>query len=104
MDSLEKHCIDAEPMLDKKTGSQKNGFSAHPVLWICSRFSTVGVVLHAKRHVAIAQDATDASCSSCRQNRSRAESAFVLSQQHAGLFFLRRDAFPSLVNLDRKKG
>jgi hypothetical protein len=54
-DRLEKHCIDAEPMLDKKTGSQKNGFSAHPVLWICRRFSTVGLVLHAKSRLQLSR-------------------------------------------------
>jgi hypothetical protein len=42
---LEKHCIDAEPMLDKKTASRKSGRSAHPVLWICRTFSTVELVL-----------------------------------------------------------
>ena len=37
---LEKPCIDAAPMLDKKSRCLQNWFSAHPVLWICSRFST----------------------------------------------------------------
>ena len=41
---LDKHCIGAEPMLDKKPGSRKSGRSAHPVLWICRWFSTVGLV------------------------------------------------------------
>jgi hypothetical protein len=42
---LEKHCIDAEPMLDKNPESRKNGRSAHLVLWICRTFSTVELVL-----------------------------------------------------------
>jgi hypothetical protein len=46
-----------------------------------------------KKPFAAVQDATGASRSSCRQNRGRAVPTFDFS---------RRDAFPSLVNLDRK--
>jgi hypothetical protein len=42
---LDKHCIDAEPMLDKNPASRKNGRSAHLVLWICKTFSTVALIL-----------------------------------------------------------
>lgn len=38
---LEKPCIDAAPMLDKTSRCLQNRLSTHPVLWICSRFSTV---------------------------------------------------------------
>jgi hypothetical protein len=44
---LDKHCIDAEPMLDKNQASRKSGRSAHPILWISSAFSTVELVLSA---------------------------------------------------------
>jgi hypothetical protein len=39
-DGLEKHCIQLAPMLDKKRVSRKSVVFAHPVLWICSGFST----------------------------------------------------------------
>lgn len=39
-DGLEKHCIGLAPMLDKKPASRKIGLSTHPMLWICSGFST----------------------------------------------------------------
>jgi hypothetical protein len=41
-EALEKHCIQAGLFVDKKLdGKEKPGF-AHPLLWICRRFSTVG--------------------------------------------------------------
>jgi hypothetical protein len=42
-EALEKHCIQAGLFVDKKVeGLKRRGF-AHPRLWICRRFSTVGV-------------------------------------------------------------
>jgi hypothetical protein len=49
---LDKHCIDAEPMLDKNQASRKSGRSAHSFLWICSAFSTVELFLPADRTLA----------------------------------------------------
>jgi hypothetical protein len=39
-DVLDKHCIDAGPMLDKKRSSSKKALSAQLFLWICRAFST----------------------------------------------------------------
>jgi hypothetical protein len=39
-DELEKHCIEAEPNLDKNGSASKKRSSAHLLLWICRRFST----------------------------------------------------------------
>jgi hypothetical protein len=39
-DGLEKHCIELARMLDKNRASRKSVVFAHPVLWICSGFST----------------------------------------------------------------
>jgi hypothetical protein len=39
-DELEKHCIQAEPILDKNASASKRLASAHLLLWICRRFST----------------------------------------------------------------
>jgi hypothetical protein len=44
---LDKHCIDAGPMLDKKRSASKKALSAQLLLWICSTFSTVDPVFHA---------------------------------------------------------
>jgi hypothetical protein len=44
-DRLDKHCIDAEPMLDKKGEHEKIDCSAHLLLWICRRLSTSETVL-----------------------------------------------------------
>jgi hypothetical protein len=41
---LEKHCIEAEPFLDKNAEPGKNAAFAHLPLWICRRFSTGAVV------------------------------------------------------------
>jgi len=49
---LDKHCIDAEPMLDKNRASRKNGCSAHLLLWICRAFSTVEPILSAAKTFA----------------------------------------------------
>jgi hypothetical protein len=38
--ALEKHCIQAEPFLDKTPWFSKNTAFAHLPLWICRRFST----------------------------------------------------------------
>ena len=38
--ALEKHCIEAEPFLDKCARQGKNTAFAHTPLWICRRFST----------------------------------------------------------------
>jgi hypothetical protein len=42
--ALEKHCIEAEPFLDKNAGPAKNAAFAHLALWICRRFSTGAAV------------------------------------------------------------
>ena len=107
-DRLDKHCIDAEPMLDKKAGSSQNEVFAHPVLWICRRFSTVELIfkvvlsfLHANRlrqqDAIQVLDATPASCSFCRQNGCRAELALAV-RRAVGMsplffFFCRQTAF-----------
>jgi hypothetical protein len=44
-DALEKHCIQAEPILDKNALAGKKTASAHLLLWICRRFSTDAAVL-----------------------------------------------------------
>jgi hypothetical protein len=44
-DALEKHCIQAEPILDKNALAGKKAASAHLLLWICRRFSTDAAVL-----------------------------------------------------------
>ena len=44
-DVLEKHCIQAEPILDKNALAGKKEASAHLLLWICRRFSTDAAVL-----------------------------------------------------------
>jgi hypothetical protein len=44
-DALEKHCIQAEPIVDKNHFVGKKRSSAHLPLWICRRFSTDAVVL-----------------------------------------------------------
>jgi hypothetical protein len=44
-DELEKHCIQAEPIVDKNGSVSKKRASAHLLLWICRRFSTDGLVL-----------------------------------------------------------
>jgi hypothetical protein len=44
-DGLEKHCIQAEPILDKNALAGKKAASAHLLLWICRRFSTDAAVL-----------------------------------------------------------
>jgi hypothetical protein len=44
-DALEKHCIQAEPILDKNALAGKKAASAHLPLWICRRFSTDAGVL-----------------------------------------------------------
>jgi hypothetical protein len=46
-DALEKHCIQAEPILDKSSLASKKTASAHSLLWICRRFSTDAAVLQA---------------------------------------------------------
>jgi hypothetical protein len=46
-DALEKHCIQAEPILDKNALAGKKAASAHLLLWICRRFSTDAAVLQA---------------------------------------------------------
>ena len=46
-DALEKHCIQAEPILDKNALASKKVASAHLLLWICRRFSTDAAVLRA---------------------------------------------------------
>jgi hypothetical protein len=43
-DALEKHCIQAEPILDKNALAGKKVASAHLPLWICRRFSTDAAV------------------------------------------------------------
>jgi hypothetical protein len=43
--ALEKHCIQAEPILDKNALAGKKVASAHLPLWICRRFSTDAAVL-----------------------------------------------------------
>jgi hypothetical protein len=43
-DALEKHCIQAEPILDKNALAGKKAASAHLLLWICRRFSTDAAV------------------------------------------------------------
>jgi hypothetical protein len=45
-DALEKHCIQAEPKVDKTGSASKKAAFAHTPLWICRRFSTVTLVLH----------------------------------------------------------
>ncbi|MCS0592274.1 hypothetical protein ACFQ09_05315 [Massilia norwichensis] len=47
LDALEKHCIQAEPILDKSSSSSKKVASTHLLLWICRRFSTDAAVLQA---------------------------------------------------------
>jgi hypothetical protein len=47
LDALEKHCIQAEPILDKSSLASKKAVSAHSLLWICRRFSTDDAVLQA---------------------------------------------------------
>jgi hypothetical protein len=42
--ALEKHCIEAEPFLDKSVRPGKNAAFAHVMLWICRRFSTDAVI------------------------------------------------------------
>jgi hypothetical protein len=44
---LEKHCIEAEPFLDKNGRPGKNTAFAHLTLWICRRFSTDAVISNA---------------------------------------------------------
>jgi hypothetical protein len=44
-DALEKHCIQAEPNVDKNGSASKKAAFAHLLLWICRRFSTNDVVL-----------------------------------------------------------
>jgi hypothetical protein len=46
-DELEKHCIQAEPILDKNASGSKKLASAHLLLWICRRFSTAEAVRQA---------------------------------------------------------
>jgi hypothetical protein len=43
-DALEKHCIQAEPNVDKNGSASKKAAFAHVPLWICRRFSTVAAV------------------------------------------------------------
>jgi hypothetical protein len=43
-DALEKHCIQAEPNVDKNGSASKKAAFAHLLLWICRRFSTVDAV------------------------------------------------------------
>jgi hypothetical protein len=43
-DALEKHCIQAEPNVDKNSSASKKAAFAHLLLWICRRFSTVDAV------------------------------------------------------------
>jgi hypothetical protein len=45
--ALEKHCIEAEPFLDKSVRPGKNAAFAHVMLWICRRFSTDAVISRA---------------------------------------------------------
>jgi hypothetical protein len=76
-DRLDKHCIDAEPMLDKKGGQEKIGCSAHLLLWICRPLSTSETVFGAfdatrtcfrsMQDTIAVSDATLASRSFCRQ-------------------------------------
>jgi hypothetical protein len=52
-DALEKHCIQAEPIVDKNGSVSKKRASAHLLLWICRRFSTDGLVLQAFKQLSL---------------------------------------------------
>jgi hypothetical protein len=52
-DELEKHCIQAEPIVDKNGSARKKLASAHLLLWICRRFSTDGLVLQAFKQLSL---------------------------------------------------
>jgi len=89
-DALEKHCIQAEPILDKNALAGKKAASAHLLLWICRRFSTDAAVL--QRFCRQGCLFADASAASVRLSASSCwQKVVVLSCTGVGLatFFLK---------------
>jgi hypothetical protein len=70
--ALEKHCIEAEPFLDKSGRPGKNAAFAHVMLWICRRFSTDAVISRAFCHPSIRRPGSEPDFWQCRLSMHRA--------------------------------